>query len=337
MGAAGCSHCDDCTVCNPHSGLIYVSDIEHLLPPMPPAPASSLNSPHSPGVVVVAGERARGSRANSRGHSRGTPAPAPAPVVTEVGPSAETGTPAAVSADERRRSGASVGTAAALQGRRGPVLRPGQQDSSRVVLPPMQEVTEDSEDAEVRADEFGSDFAGTFENNTAKSGLYSGPTDTDFSDSYGTNGNLSWERASTPTDQEQLYREADEASRTRGFSADENRYYTDDRCALFNGEAANGYAEVGTGSARLSGQDLAVTFLLPDASLRLVHFDRQESKLGIDFSNYLPLTVRGLKPGGHGEKLGVQKGWMIHSINGESSDGLTLPEVLALIKHAMGT
>uniref|UniRef100_A0A6U8W276 PDZ domain-containing protein n=1 Tax=Zooxanthella nutricula TaxID=1333877 RepID=A0A6U8W276_9DINO len=43
--------------------------------------------------------------------------------------------------------------------------------------------------------------------------------------------------------------------------------------------------------------------------------------MGVDFNKTLPLRVRGTRPGGRGEKSGIQAGWELIQINGVIVDG----------------
>eukprot|EP00930_Biecheleria_cincta_P081699 TRINITY_DN7097_c0_g1_i2.p1 TRINITY_DN7097_c0_g1~~TRINITY_DN7097_c0_g1_i2.p1 ORF type:complete len:252 (-),score=58.39 TRINITY_DN7097_c0_g1_i2:101-856(-) len=53
--------------------------------------------------------------------------------------------------------------------------------------------------------------------------------------------------------------------------------------------------------------------------------------LGLDFTRTMPCKVKRVKPGGHGESLGVQEGWMLRAVDGEDVSLLSGYDIMTLI------
>mmetsp|Transcript_22154 Transcript_22154/g.40754 ORF Transcript_22154/g.40754 Transcript_22154/m.40754 type:complete len:127 (-) Transcript_22154:146-526(-) len=83
-----------------------------------------------------------------------------------------------------------------------------------------------------------------------------------------------------------------------------------------------------------SGSELVFTFGLPDGKTQDVVFKRRP--LGLDFDKSMPLVVRKVHPNQHAEELGVQSGWKILCVNGQSIETATFEECFKLLKEASG-
>mmetsp|Transcript_56275 Transcript_56275/g.131856 ORF Transcript_56275/g.131856 Transcript_56275/m.131856 type:complete len:129 (-) Transcript_56275:109-495(-) len=83
-----------------------------------------------------------------------------------------------------------------------------------------------------------------------------------------------------------------------------------------------------------SGSELVFTFGLPDGKTQDVVFQRRP--LGLDFDKSMPLVVRKVHPNQHAEELGVQSGWKILRVNGQSIETATFDECFKLLKEASG-
>lgn len=70
---------------------------------------------------------------------------------------------------------------------------------------------------------------------------------------------------------------------------------------------------------------MEVVFAKPDGSNVPVRFTRKP--MGFDFSKGLPLTMRRVKAGSHAEEVGVEVGWYVMSVNGESMHGKKFQEI----------
>jgi len=83
------------------------------------------------------------------------------------------------------------------------------------------------------------------------------------------------------------------------------------------------------------GKSLRMSFLLPNGSLTEVDFTGRSPPLGMDFDKTIPVTVKTVRPGGHGESLGVCKGWQITHVNDMNVKGKSAVEVFKALKAAV--
>lgn len=63
----------------------------------------------------------------------------------------------------------------------------------------------------------------------------------------------------------------------------------------------------------------------------------KKAPLGINFENRMPLVVKKVLLGGQAEVMGVEKGWVIKSLNGESTEGIDYPKAMEIIKEGMAS
>jgi len=80
---------------------------------------------------------------------------------------------------------------------------------------------------------------------------------------------------------------------------------------------------------------LVMVFQLPDGSSRTADFRGRNPPLGMDFDRDTALTVKNVKPHGHGEELGVEPGWLVTHINSTPVEGKSPMEVFILMKAAV--
>jgi len=82
---------------------------------------------------------------------------------------------------------------------------------------------------------------------------------------------------------------------------------------------------------------LVLTFGLPDNSEQVVAFGQRKPPMGMDFTKSNESTVAiisRIRPGSHAEELGIQIGWEIIKVNGQSAVGKSHEEVLFMMKAA---
>lgn len=82
------------------------------------------------------------------------------------------------------------------------------------------------------------------------------------------------------------------------------------------------------------GGKLVLEFRLPDGSMRHIDFGNRRPPMGLDFAKDTPIPVHYVKPGGHAAELGVQTGWVVTCINGNSLEGLPFKEAMLLMTNA---
>mmetsp|Transcript_157720 Transcript_157720/g.294180 ORF Transcript_157720/g.294180 Transcript_157720/m.294180 type:complete len:154 (+) Transcript_157720:107-568(+) len=78
---------------------------------------------------------------------------------------------------------------------------------------------------------------------------------------------------------------------------------------------------------------LEVVFRVPvvgDDKFRTIIFTK--TPLGVTFENKVPVLVKNLVDGGHGEALGIKKGWEFHSVAGTNVADKSFNDVLELLK-----
>mmetsp|Transcript_363 Transcript_363/g.755 ORF Transcript_363/g.755 Transcript_363/m.755 type:complete len:258 (-) Transcript_363:31-804(-) len=80
---------------------------------------------------------------------------------------------------------------------------------------------------------------------------------------------------------------------------------------------------------------LEIGFLLPDGSERHVAFGNVGPPLGIEFGPNKPCTLKKVAPGSPGEKLGIQPGWIVEYVNGDSVAGRDVDYVFELMRRAL--
>merc|ERR1712176_718891 len=76
---------------------------------------------------------------------------------------------------------------------------------------------------------------------------------------------------------------------------------------------------------------LSLCFLLPDGSSKTVKFENFKPPLGLTFSHTKPCKIKLVTPGGLGEKLGVQSGWVVTSVNEQAANEIEDPKGVALL------
>merc|ERR1711879_632322 len=74
---------------------------------------------------------------------------------------------------------------------------------------------------------------------------------------------------------------------------------------------------------------------LPDGSEKTISFQGRKPPLGIDFIRKAPLTVKCVKAGSHGEALGLQPGWIVTSVNGDSVVTKDAALILDMVTQAL--
>jgi len=82
------------------------------------------------------------------------------------------------------------------------------------------------------------------------------------------------------------------------------------------------------------GGGLVLGFALPEGIQKIVDFGSRKPPLGMDFSKAIPIRVKRIRPGGHGQALGICEGWEVTSVNGVSIQGKSVMEVFNMMKAA---
>ena len=76
-------------------------------------------------------------------------------------------------------------------------------------------------------------------------------------------------------------------------------------------------------------ETMSLGFELPTGTTKEVVFS--ERPLGMKFTPSVPLTVTEVRPTGQANKLGVQHGWMLTSVDNETMDGQTSEYVIGIL------
>lgn len=96
--------------------------------------------------------------------------------------------------------------------------------------------------------------------------------------------------------------------------------------------------DIATDEATASDTDavtLGMTFKLPGGEMRDVVFSRRP--VGIEFDEgKVPIRIKGVLPGTHGEELGVKPDWILAAVSGESVEGKGFDEVWTILQEGLG-
>merc|ERR1712176_102846 len=74
---------------------------------------------------------------------------------------------------------------------------------------------------------------------------------------------------------------------------------------------------------------LVLVFYLPDGSCKTVQFGIDNIPLGLKFSHTSPCKILKVEPAGHGERLGVEIGWVVTSVNNIPTLNMKNPKAVA--------
>jgi len=135
----------------------------------------------------------------------------------------------------------------------------------------------------------------------------------------------------TPVRQEAVPRSASQ----RGSNTSSHDRYARQPSAPQVGSSKGRAAASGPRATAQTRTGLIITFRLPDNSERNVFFGSRQPPMGMDFSTTVPLTTMKIRQSSHAEALGVEVGWTVIKVNGQSALGnATHEEVITMMKRA---
>uniref|UniRef100_A0A7S3SGP6 PDZ domain-containing protein n=1 Tax=Strombidinopsis acuminata TaxID=141414 RepID=A0A7S3SGP6_9SPIT len=90
--------------------------------------------------------------------------------------------------------------------------------------------------------------------------------------------------------------------------------------------------DYGQEAEQTSEYTMVIDFRLPDGSCQKSSFTRRP--LGLDIDKKMPMTTMRVRDGSAGQAAGVEVGWVIEAIQGQSIEGMDFKDAYEVLKKA---